>query len=527
MSADRIQDRISKLVRSQLPEFVKTDYEVFCSFIEAYYRFLEQDQGAQEIIQNALSYSDVDRTAASFIDYFLKNYTDNLPVSALVNKPLLIKRIRALYEAKGSDLSFKLLFKLLFNETVDVFYPYETVLKASDGVWDQPVSLRIEVVSGNPEDINNRFLTLQKNNLTYTTAIQRVKKLTDTLYEVFIGREFLAPYELNDTVTVSDSNSIIFIGVIRPTTTGYSVVYPGLNFKVGTVFNVSYGAGTGTLVRVTEIDSNGGIKKVKFLNYGYGYTDPITISLISSATSAFPLPATTAVIGSSTGGTIDSLLIQKPYSGVDPNRYFLTDYVLDDLYIADVVLAVSSVNTVTSNTTIRINEEGAEVAAITFTMGPIARYPGQYISSRGFLSESEVRLQDGGLYQPFAYRLNTSLDITKFYSIVKELLNPAGTRMFNNRILEYKANIKPSLNVSVGTTQFAIIRAGSIVTIDDNAVAARSLTLSSNTIATDNVSLQSNLEFASNVVMTFATTRQANIVAQSQATTTDSPVTIT
>ena len=71
MTTTRIKDKISQLVRSQFPEFIQSDYNTFITFIEAYYRFLEQDQGANELIQNSRSYSDIDLTTEAFVKYFL------------------------------------------------------------------------------------------------------------------------------------------------------------------------------------------------------------------------------------------------------------------------------------------------------------------------------------------------------------------------------------------------------------------------------------------------------------------------
>jgi len=73
MASTRIKEKLSTLVQSQLPEFVRSDYSTFVSFLEAYYEFLEQDQSSQELIQNALQYSDIDRTVPSFVQYFLKS----------------------------------------------------------------------------------------------------------------------------------------------------------------------------------------------------------------------------------------------------------------------------------------------------------------------------------------------------------------------------------------------------------------------------------------------------------------------
>lgn len=159
MPTTRIKEKISALVSSQLPEFIQSDFPTFVSFIEAYYRFLEQDQGALELVQNARSYNDIDSTVDSFVEYFVQTYAPNIPFKLLVDQKLLIKKIKSLYEAKGSELSFKLLFRILFNSDVSVVYPYENVLRVSGGKWEQKFSLRLETVSGNRNAIIDRFLT--------------------------------------------------------------------------------------------------------------------------------------------------------------------------------------------------------------------------------------------------------------------------------------------------------------------------------------------------------------------------------
>ena len=89
MPTTRIKDKVSELVNSQLPEFIRSDYTTFVAFLEYYYKFLEQDQGALELVQNARQYSDIDKTTSSFVNYFLANYANDLPVNLQVNKSLL------------------------------------------------------------------------------------------------------------------------------------------------------------------------------------------------------------------------------------------------------------------------------------------------------------------------------------------------------------------------------------------------------------------------------------------------------
>ena len=74
MPTTRIKEKVSELVNSQLPEFIRSDYTTFVAFLQYYYQFLEQDQGALELVQNARQYSDIDQTTESFVKYFLTNY---------------------------------------------------------------------------------------------------------------------------------------------------------------------------------------------------------------------------------------------------------------------------------------------------------------------------------------------------------------------------------------------------------------------------------------------------------------------
>ena len=252
MPTTRIKEKISKLVSGHVPEFVKSDYTTFVSFIEAYYRFLEQDQGALEVVQNAKEYGDIDRTLDSFVNYFIANYAQDISYNVLLNKRLLVKRIKDLYEAKGSELSFKLLFKLLYDTVVDTSHPYDNVLIASDGTWDQRVSLRIEITSGSITNIVDRFLTITKNNIVYNDAIVRVKLLDADLYEVFLKSSSATPYEIGDSVSVISNNNAIFTGIVRPTTVSTRITAPGTGFKAGQIFNVPLAGGTNTLIRIVK-----------------------------------------------------------------------------------------------------------------------------------------------------------------------------------------------------------------------------------------------------------------------------------
>ena len=445
MPTTRIKEKISKLVSGHVPEFVKSDYTTFVSFIEAYYRFLEQDQGALEVVQNAKEYGDIDRTLDSFVNYFIANYAQDISYNVLLNKRLLVKRIKDLYEAKGSELSFKLLFKLLYDTVVDTSHPYDNVLIASDGMWDQKVSLRIEITSGSITNIVDRFLTITKNNIVYNDAIVRVKLLEADLYEVFLKSSSATLYEIGDSVSVISNNNAIFTGVVRPTTVSTRITAPGTGFKAGQIFNVPLAGGTDTLIRIVAVNSTGGILSLRILNFGYNYpVDNITINLYSDLTVA----TRAEVFNTTTGGFKESIQLVSPHTAITASRYFFSDYIDNYEYTGNSLIAFSSEQLATPITT--LGDSSGSTAVITMVMGALARYPGQFTTSQGFISEPEIRVQDDKLYQPFAYQLASDLDISVFYDTVKKLIHPAGTNLFNNRILSITANLQS--NVSVITT---------------------------------------------------------------------------
>jgi hypothetical protein len=442
MSTSRIKDKVSELVKNQLPEFIRTDYTTFVAFLQYYYKFLEQDQGALELVQNARKYSDIDQTADSFVNYFLTNYAKDLPYDLQVNKPLLIKRIKDLYAAKGSSLFIETLFKVLYDTAALTRHPYDFVLRPSDGKWNLRTSIRVYKTFGSTTDIKDRFLTLTKNNISYTVEVLRVKDLTSNLYEIFYRSRFEVPFTIDDTVTVSNEDTVLFIGTVKPTTTGWRIVSGGTGFVAGQIFNVAVSGAVDTLVRISKVSSTGAIESLKILNYGYNYTDDFLITL----TNALGVTAYSKNLETTTGGFREDFRMIRYLDITSPTRYFDTDYA-DITYTGDLLAETTTASSqeVTS-VTISTNETSAD-ATISFTVGAVARYPGEYTSTQGFASEPDVKLQDGDLYQPFAYQIESELDISVFYDIVKKLVHQAGTNLFVNRVISTTANL--SGNVSV------------------------------------------------------------------------------
>jgi hypothetical protein len=155
---------ISSLIGSQLPDFVKGNHPKFQRFVELYYNWLEQNTpgnisntAGNTVYQAAkiADYRDIDTTDDDFIRYFKQEMLPYFPEKTALDIRKILKNSREFYSQKGSEESLKWLFKVLFNETIEVNYPKEQILITSDGKWKQPRAFRITVGETNKNlDVN-------------------------------------------------------------------------------------------------------------------------------------------------------------------------------------------------------------------------------------------------------------------------------------------------------------------------------------------------------------------------------------
>lgn len=140
--------KTSLLINRQVPEFVRDEYPVFVSFLEAYYEFLEQKQGTElnDLVtksKDLRDISDVDLSIEDFERNFFNTFADLIPRDIAVDKSVLIKNVLPLYLSKGSEASFKLLYRMMFGGELEVKYPKNDVLRASDGKWEIENALKL------------------------------------------------------------------------------------------------------------------------------------------------------------------------------------------------------------------------------------------------------------------------------------------------------------------------------------------------------------------------------------------------
>ena len=61
----------------------------------------------------------------------------------IADKRLLAKHINNIYLAKGSMASYDFLFRVLYNEDIEVSYPRDNMIKSSDSKWTESTVINL------------------------------------------------------------------------------------------------------------------------------------------------------------------------------------------------------------------------------------------------------------------------------------------------------------------------------------------------------------------------------------------------
>ena len=255
-----------------------------------------------ENLQQLLNYSDPDHTISDFLTQMKEEFLNSIPrnTHADVDTRKLVKNIKSLYRTKGTANAHKAFFRLLFNETSEVYLPTGDMLRVSDGKWSvqnfirctqttaQALNDSIELVgqkitqSNNPSDDNINEATAIVENITKfqqgAVEIIEVEINSDTTTGTFINGETVTG------VSNLDSDVIVKLTVSQ----GISdtvITNDGSTLSVGDEATLSGGAGAGARIQVQDI-SGAGIDEVIINAGGTDYEIGDTISFSSGTAQA-------------------------------------------------------------------------------------------------------------------------------------------------------------------------------------------------------------------------------------------------
>jgi len=121
--------------------------------------------------------------------------TENL--STGLNQAQFIRQSRDLYSTRGTESSFKILFKALYNDQIELIRPQDNLISPSDAQFQLTRDLIVEAQEGNPENLINATLFQDETGsigraYAPISHVERVSVgvLTDAYYKISLDSSF-------------------------------------------------------------------------------------------------------------------------------------------------------------------------------------------------------------------------------------------------------------------------------------------------------------------------------------------------
>lgn len=92
--------------------------------------------GPSYVMNNIEVAMDIDDNDQNYLELMQKEIAPIVPRNILVNKRTLYKQFIDFYKLRGTSDSIEIFFRILFNDNVEVEYPYDKTLIPSSGNWD-------------------------------------------------------------------------------------------------------------------------------------------------------------------------------------------------------------------------------------------------------------------------------------------------------------------------------------------------------------------------------------------------------
>ena len=204
---------ISPLVSQQLPEFIRGEYPKFVTFIEKYYEWMEQSGNVISATDEFSSGLDIDTASDYYINRIQTEFLSFFPKDIQLDKRKFAKIINQFYSAKGTPNSVKFLFRAMFNEEIDIYYPKEDILKVSDGKWLLPLALRVDTDDDRIFNIEKCLLTGQTSKAT--ALVEKVVRSIDRQLGIIYTELYISNIERLFTTgekvyaTYTDPNTLL------------------------------------------------------------------------------------------------------------------------------------------------------------------------------------------------------------------------------------------------------------------------------------------------------------------------------
>lgn len=286
---------ISNFIKNQFPLFYQEEGPDFVLFMKAYYEWLEDSWGGQgdgfggpiREARELLDYRDIDETIERFLEHFQKKYLYGIPFNVIANKRFLLKHILDVYRSKGTIQCYRLLFKLLYNEDIDIYLPGKDVLRVSDGTWVEPRYLEVTTNEDLSKFVGKTIVGATSGVTATVENYVRENYNNDIINILYISN--ILPrkkeFEINEKIVLLEDQANTTAINLAPTLLGslnkITVINGGQDYNIGDVIKIVYrdltnndviSYGKEGVLKVTKLFTGYGSLEFDIADGGFGYT---------------------------------------------------------------------------------------------------------------------------------------------------------------------------------------------------------------------------------------------------------------
>lgn len=443
----------------KIPTFIREEYPLFVKLVEYYYEFLEKSSHTG----NLSSVKDLDNTEDIFLDQFRKQFSPEVPIFDKLGTRDFLKFAKGFYTSKGTEDSIKFLFRAMFGEEINIFYPSKQILKASDGKWHQEYHIEIEKLYSNSGKSSPEL----EVTLTFSNQRGLFKIIPIRVVETGTINRSLVFFELPASVIIEDNQiieqhdeegTLLFSGRVVSSPSKIRVVSPGKYWQIGQVIKVP-GSIKDSYIRVSRTDSEGRILEVEVLEYGFSHSpnQSLIVSPFPNKPFGAAVDISTTIVGTNPLVRHHEIKVYDYLEGF-AEKFTATsneqDYFVTNTYFLEQYFG----KTVASNSIVIKPEKDESVSDLTmekwlesratfiFEQGILIRDKGYYLDSDSLVSNSEIKLQDNFYYQNFSYVLDTENELKNYVKALNQV-HPSGLKYFGQLIKIASIRISPEVKI--------------------------------------------------------------------------------
>lgn len=277
-----VENKLTHVLESTIPGFVREDYPNFVMFLKAYYEWLYTSNNPFYAPLISEDFKDIDKTPDYFVKYFREQYLKDFPESLTLDKqtgsPLnlktLIKNINDFYSSKGTEKSIKFLIKILYDSYSEIYYPKKDLFRSSDSTWNKVKSIKFTGQDINLNDIKNKEL-IQKigESITFRCSVIEIqsyhavnKKIIEIFYRDINGTpNFNYPFQIVTDFETIQLNPLLVVSDI-------TINNSGINYRVNDTIKIqkvhtNQEAIDVSVAAVSKVDQYGQIEEIQIINF--------------------------------------------------------------------------------------------------------------------------------------------------------------------------------------------------------------------------------------------------------------------